>query len=177
MKKATIIILIFISFSSLLAETNEPCKGVIVPAAIHNYNVIFEMPTYDEYVHGVVLESLISGNPIADDNILTEATYNKVRKTKIKIIKSSYANDFQIMTKAELKSKQITSGFVFQEKFLSDFISESSTKFEEYTSFSVEDINTSTMYTLVDPSQGASSNCIVKKGEYKYADLLEIIQK
>lgn len=177
MKNTIILLSILFSYTASWAGVNEPCKGVIVPANISSSSVIFEIQTYNEYVHGVALEAIIQNEVLDDKDVLNEVTFKKIRKAKIKSIKENYSGDYKIMSKNEVKAKQFSSGFVFQEKFLSSLISESSNKFEGYTSFSVKDFSTSIVYTLVDPSQEESSNCIVKKGEYRYSDLLVIIQK
>lgn len=178
MRTATILF-ISILFSSTMAfaEANEPCKGVIVPTEIQSSKVIFEMPTYNEYVEEVVLLSLRSGKEVAEENILNEVIYNKIRKSKIKEIKSLYNNDYQVMTKEQVKSTDMTSGFIFQEQLVNDLVSENNAKFEQYTTFSIKDIRSDAEFTLADPSKDATANCIVQKGQYKYADIIAVIQK
>lgn len=177
MKTLILITTLIFSFTFVAAEASEPCKGILIPAEIQSSKIIFEIPTYDEYVRNVVLESMKYGITIDEEDILNEFTYKKVRNVKIKIIESTYTGDYTIMTKDEVNALEGNAKFIFQEKFINNLVSDNSAKFERYTAFMLTDVSSSTQYTLVDPSQDDSSNCIVKNEEYKFNELIEIIQK
>lgn len=179
MKKTTTLLTILVIFRSLsmMAEKNEPCKEVMMPAEILSSKVIFQIPTYDEYVRGLVMGSINEGVFVSEEHILNEATYKKIRKSKIKTIKGTYTGDFQIMSANEVKEGKFRRGYIFEEMLIAELVSETNQKFEQYTAFSIKNMATATSYILADPSKGESSNCFVEKGKYKYSELISLLQK
>lgn len=159
------------------AEASEPCKGLIMPDEVSKSKVIFVLPTYDEYVHSVVIKSLSSGTFTSEENILNEATYAKVRDHKIEDIKQYFNNSYEIMTKKGLESEGLTEGYVLYEELFAPLVTETNQNFEQYTLFSIADLKSDEDYTLVDPSKEEGQNCIFKPGKYKYKDLLALIQR
>lgn len=159
------------------AGTSEPCKGLAMPENVKEGKLVFEIPTYDEYVHGVVLHSLTSGKATPEEKILNESTYLKISKLKVRTIKSTYKGQFDIMSKKEVAQAGKKVNMVLQENVILDLVNENSTKFEDFTSFSIKDINTSSEYTLTNPSASYNENCLVDNNNYKFSDLIAIIQQ
>lgn len=179
MKKATFLLFLLLTLTATIVfgETTAPCKEIVIPADLENGKVIFQIPTYDEYIKELVQNSVNGGAFVDEKNILTESTFKKVREAKIKTLKEAYDGDYDIMGAREVALNNITSGYLFEEELISSLVSGFNHKFEQYTVFSIRNLSTGTRYILADPSQSKSANCFVEKGKYKYEQLITLLQK
>lgn len=157
------------------SETNEPCKELVIPANVGDQPIIFELATYNEYVHEVIVKSTRKGIFLDEKHILNEATYKKVRSMKVKAIKSLYPKDFIIMTKKEVKKTDISKGFIMSEEIVPELAKENNSKFEEYTSFILLEIGTENSVVITKPSDEDYANCMINKNQFKYADILAVL--
>lgn len=161
---------LFIS-NVVFAGANEPCKKALIPSKAANSMVVFEMPTYEEYIENVVIESLTENKEIDASNVLDEETFNQSRAMKIGIIKEHYVGSYAIMTQYDVQKMEAYDGFIFKESIITDLVSESDSNFEKYTMFVLSEISTFAEYHLADPSTGNSENCLIDK-TYKFEELI-----
>lgn len=153
----------------------EPCKEAFLPADIKTSVVVFELSTYDEYIYEIVLKSLKVGEEVDEKNILNEETFKRVRKEKIKVIKANYDKPYMILTQKQLKELTVESGYVIRELLVNDLVSENNANFENYTTFFISDLKTSSSHKLADPTDELISNCHFNKKQYKFVDLLTLL--
>lgn len=177
MKTQFTIFILAMIFSNLKASHLEPCNKKVVPEHTQGSKVVFEIPTYAEYVHDIVLKSVSRDMPTSEENILSQKAYTKIRNRKVQAIKATKNKDFVIVSTKMLNADRVDTGFLVQEILVTNLVSKNNLKFEDYTNFILTDVTTSTQYTLIDVSDDASSNCVVEKGDYKYVELLSLIKE
>ena len=175
------IIASFLCYSSLLTmfAMNDPCKSSKIPTDLHDKKVLFEIPTYEEYVKNMVKEALNSGGFIDDSKIMEEQQYNKLRNEKIQIIVTHFDGEYHIVSEQEYNgnAERFASeyGYVLKEKLMIKRIVDDNTDFKKFTNFYLLNLTSMGRFELINQEDVKSVDCLFRDKNWEYADLVTIL--
>ena len=164
------------------AEDNnpEPCSSVEIPKDLHLRKLLFELPTYEEYITDLEHEAMNKGLFLEDVKVMTKQEYDKVRSLKESDILSIFQNNCKIVSKEDYKKNIIQYsyeyGYVLQESLAIDMIETKENGLLEVTSFHITDIKSLNRFTLIDPRDGHQElKCLFQKDNFEYKELLALL--